>query len=160
MLAPAARVELPVDTVVGVRSVALVDADGEVITLPRRGEPLEVEVEVEAAERVAGLDLAVIILTSDGTRLLDESFSDQENMPELAPGPGRWRVRLRIPPLLRAADYVVTIWLGTETDTFLYRDLLAFQVTPSAADRQDWQVRRRLAQPPVSWSSQRIEGDG
>jgi len=148
-----AHAELPVADGVGVRSVRIVDAHGDTLPGPVRGEPLILELRIAVDEPVRGLDLAVTVMATDGTRVLDEAWSDQPHMPELTPIAGEWLVRLRVPPLLRAADYVVGIWLGTELHTYVHRDVLAFAVAPAPGDRQEWHTRRRAVQPPVQWSS-------
>ena len=156
ILAQADRVELPVEGPVGIRSVALVDDDGNVVQQPRRGQPLSIDLRIVTKEHVPGLDIAVIVLTSDGTRLLDECWTDQPGIPELAPAAGEWEVRLRLPALVLASDYVLSVWLGTETVTFVHRELLAFQVAPLPTDRHEFSSRRRLVAPSVTWSSRQI----
>ena len=156
LLTSSGRIELPVAGPVGVSSVALLDAGGQVVSQPQRGDDLIIEVRLKLLERVPGLDLGVILMTSDGARLLDEAWSDRPDMAALAPSPGEWTVRLEIPPILRAADYAITVWLGTENHTFLFREMLAFQLAPRSSDRLEWQTRVRLVQPSVRWSSRRL----
>ena len=156
ILAQADRVELPVEGPVGIRSVALVDNDGNVVQQPRRGQPLSIDLRLTTTQHIPGLDVAVIVLTSDGTRLLDECWTDQPDIPELAPGAGEWEVRLKLPALVLAADYVLSVWLGTESVTFMHRELLAFQVAPLPTDRHEFSSRRRLVAPAVTWSSRQL----
>jgi len=145
--------ELEVQGDVGVSRAAIVDENGEVVSRPQRGQPLRVEIRVLARRPIPGLDMAIWVVATDGTRLLDEAWSDQADVPEMAPAPGEYAVELCIPPLLRAGDYVLRIWLGTELTTFVDRDLLAFPLAPQPSDRQEWMTRRRLVQPPVTWSA-------
>jgi ABC-type polysaccharide/polyol phosphate transport system ATPase subunit len=156
----ASSAELDVEGDVGVRRVTIVDEQGEVLSRPPRDEPLCVEARVLARRPVPGLDMAVWIVGTDGTRLLDEAWSDQSDVPELAPAPGEYAVRLRVPPLLRAGEYVVGIWLGTEITTFVAQDILSFPIAPLPSDRQEWTTRRRVVQPPVSWSVRSLAGMG
>ncbi len=151
ILSQSGSVELPVEDEVAISSVAITDGEGTSLSRPQRGDPLHVELTIDAARRVPGLDLAVYVLSPDGSRYLDEAWSDQPDIPELAPGPGRYRVRLRVPPVLRAADYVVGVWLGTEHHTYVHREVLPFSVTPRAGDRQEWLMRRRLVHPVATW---------
>lgn len=151
------RVELAVDGDAGVTSVAITDGHGSVLEQPKRSEPLQVEIRLQVPQPIAGLDLAVWILAADGERFLDESWSDQDGMPELAPDGAGYVVRLGIPPVLRAGDYVVGVWLGTELHTYVYQDVLPFTLLPAPDDRQVWVTRPRLVQPPVTWERERID---
>ncbi|MBJ7519152.1 MAG: ATP-binding cassette domain-containing protein [Solirubrobacteraceae bacterium] len=140
-----------VDGDAGVARVAIVDAHGGTAAQPQRGEPLHVEVEIVLARDLPGIDAAIAIDAIDGTRVLEETWSDQHDLPPLASGAGRHVIRLSIPPLLRAGDHLVCVWLGTESETYLYDDLLAFSVLPRADDRQEALSRRRTVQPEVRW---------
>lgn len=154
----ASAAELDVEGEVGVRRAAIIDSRGEVVSRPQRGEPLRVEIRVVARRSVPGLDMGVWLVATDGTRLLDEAWSDQIDMPVLAPAPGEYAVTLQIPPLLRAGEYVLGVWLGTELGTFVDRDLLAFSLAPMPSDRQEWMMRRRVVQPPVTWTERMVGG--
>lgn len=136
----------------GVRRVAIARADGTPGAEPHRGDPLDVIVEIELARDTPGIDLAVAIDAVGGSRVLEETWSDQPGLPVLAETAGVHTARLRIPPLLRAGDYLVHVWLGTELVTYVYDDLLAFSVLPRAGDRQESLTRRRAVQPEVQWS--------
>ena len=149
-------VELAEDGDITIRRVSITDAGGRVIAQPQRGEPVHLEATLVAKKHVPGLDVALYVLSTDGVRLLDEAWSDQPDMPELAPEAGEYLVRLRIPPLLRAGDYVVGVWLGTELQTFVDREALAFSLVPPASDRKGWLARSRLVQPQVVWSSEPV----
>ena len=146
----------PVHGDAGVARVAIVDADGRAIGQPQRGDPLHVELEIELARPMAGLDAAIAIDAIDGTRILEETWSDQPDLPVLADAPGRHVVRLGLPPLLRAGEHLVHVWLGTELTTYVYDDLLAFAVIPRTEDRQEAITRRRTVQPDVRW--ERVSG--
>ncbi|MBJ7328720.1 MAG: ABC transporter ATP-binding protein [Solirubrobacteraceae bacterium] len=142
----------PVAGEASVTRVAVVDETGTVVQQPRRGDALRIEVELAVDRVIPELDLAIAIDALDGTRILEETWSDQLGLPVLAPGPGRQVVRLEIPPLLRSGEHLVNIWLGTELETFLYDHLLAFSVLPDAADRQEAIARRRTVEPAVHWN--------
>lgn len=157
-LTDAGHVDLPVTGPAAIKSVSLLDSVGRLVDQPQRGDQLAVELGLHTTEHVPGLNLTVSLLTSDGTRMIDEAWSDSPDLVELAPGPGEWAVRLAIPPFLRAADYTVSIWLGTESRTFLHREVLTFQVAPLPTDRLEWHARPRSVQPPVTWSRRRLDG--
>lgn len=140
--------------VAGVRRVAIVGPDGRPRPRVVRGEALCVELEIEARNDLPALDAAIAIDAVDGTRILEETWSDQTTLAPLAPGGGRHLVRLELPPLLRAADHVVHVWLGTEHTTYVYDALLQFTVLPRDDDRQEQLTRRRTVQPMARWSSQ------
>jgi ABC-type polysaccharide/polyol phosphate transport system ATPase subunit len=96
---------------IGVRSGAA--GPGAVLM---REDPLSVEIELEVAEDVPGLDLAVYVSDGRSVRILDEALSD------LGSGPlhrGRQRVRLSVPPILNVGDFTVGLWLGTAHEDLL-----------------------------------------
>ena len=81
-----------------------------------RDDPLTVEVELEVAEEVPGLDLAVYLSDARSVRILDEALSDD------GPGrlhQGRQRVRLSVPPMLNVGDFTVGLWIGTAHEELL-----------------------------------------
>jgi hypothetical protein len=77
-------------------------------------------------------------------------------MPRLAPTAGKYVVRLEVPPILPAGDYVFSVWVGTEYADLFYRDALAFSVRPLPDDRQESITRRRLVQAPVRWTREPV----
>lgn len=81
-----------------------------------RGEELRVEVDLELAAEVPGLDLAVFVTTGAGVRVLDEVLSDgaMTRLPR-----GASRISLRVPPVLNVGDFAVGVWLGTPYEEFL-----------------------------------------
>ncbi|HVW18650.1 MAG TPA: ABC transporter ATP-binding protein [Solirubrobacteraceae bacterium] len=137
----------------GISHVALVDDDGGLLRSPPRGEPFSLQARVVTSERVPGLDLTMWLTAADGVRVVSETWSDQPDMPELAPAAGEHVVRLHVPPLLRAGDYTLGLWLGTGSHHFMTDGgALRFTVMPQPGDRQDWLTRSRAVQPEVSWS--------
>lgn len=137
----------------GVRRVALVGADGEPVGRPQRGDPLRIEIELELRRAIAGLDLSVWMTSSSGVRVLDESWSDQVQLPLLPDRAGRHLVTLEVPAMLPAGDYVIGVWLGTELHTYVFEDLLTATVSPRPEDRGEWAARDRVVQPEVRWSA-------
>jgi hypothetical protein len=105
-----------------------------------------------------GCDLGMYMVSGDGTVLLNECWSDQPHLPELLGEQGEYEVRMRIPPILRAGDYVIGLWVGTQHINYFDSEVLAFAVAPLPGDRQEWLSRRRAVQPAVTWSSQQVAG--
>jgi ABC-2 type transport system ATP-binding protein/lipopolysaccharide transport system ATP-binding protein len=144
---------------VGVTHIGLVDDDGAPIARPVRGEPFTIQARVVAATDVPHLDIAMHVVSENGTLVFSETWSDQPDLPQLITGPGEYHVRLRIPPLLRAGDYVLGLWLGSRSSNYFDDDgALGFSVVPQPGDRQEVLARKRAVQPAVGWSSVR-EGD-
>lgn len=83
---------------------------GEPAAVLRRDRPFSLEVRVIVRERLPGIDLAAVVTTLSGVRVLDEALSRRgpANLP-----PGDYTARLEVPPVLRAGDYLVALWLGT-----------------------------------------------
>jgi ABC-2 type transport system ATP-binding protein/lipopolysaccharide transport system ATP-binding protein len=152
----AGEVELDVEGDVGISRIALTDEQGDALQRPQRGDPLGVTVTVVVRRPVPSLDLAVYLLATDGSRILDESWSEQEGFPPLAAEPGEYAVRIVVPPLLRAGDYVLGVWLGTEHTDYHQSETLALSVVPRVDDRQAALTRPRVVQPLVRWSSRRL----
>jgi ABC-2 type transport system ATP-binding protein/lipopolysaccharide transport system ATP-binding protein len=84
--------------------------DGDFGTPLLRDDPFVVEIEFSLTEATLGLDIAVYITNSHGTRVIDEALSDRES-PRLPPG--AYRLRLQVPPVLNVGDYTVGVWIGT-----------------------------------------------
>ena len=152
MLGRSSQSEFTVEREVGVSHVALLDEQGAMLDQPTRGAPFMLQARLVVLEPVPSLDLAIYMIASDGTVMLNEVWSDQRGMPELAAAPGEYLVRLNVPPVLRPDDYVAGLWVGTEQTDFVDRHVLRFSLAPHADDRQEWLSRRRAVQPPVAWT--------
>jgi hypothetical protein len=96
------------------------------------------------------------LVASDGTSVLCERWSDQPGLPELVRAPGEHLVRLRVPALLRAGEYVLGMWLGDAHSVYFDQQALRFSVLPQTGDRQEWLTRPRAVQPQVAWSCERV----
>jgi ABC-2 type transport system ATP-binding protein/lipopolysaccharide transport system ATP-binding protein len=140
----------------GIDQAAITDLQGRPMSQASRDTPFALQARVVTKEAIPGLDLYMFVTKRDGTVLLNESWRDQEGMPRLAPEPGRYVVRMEVPPVLPPGDYVFTLWLGTEYSDFVLREALTFTVQPLPDDRQEAITRRRNVQPPVRWTSQRV----
>jgi ABC-2 type transport system ATP-binding protein/lipopolysaccharide transport system ATP-binding protein len=156
LLDQAGRGEFVVDHEVGVEEAMITDELGRPITQHVREEPFCLQARIVAREPVPDLNLFMWVTSSDGTAMLWEGWYDQPDLPSLAATPGTYIVRLRVPPVLRAGDYVFGIWLGTQYAAFFDREALTFSILPRADDRQESIARRRMIQPQVSWSCERL----
>jgi len=143
-------VELDIDpgSPAGVRSVALVSANGDPSTTFGRDQPLELRLDLEAFRFVPGLDVAVQIFASDGIRVIHEAWLD-ESRPPLPEG--KTLLTFRMPALLAPGRYVVGVRVGDAAGNHQAREALSFEVLPLPADPVDG--RLRITQPPVSWSA-------
>jgi ABC-2 type transport system ATP-binding protein/lipopolysaccharide transport system ATP-binding protein len=81
-----------------------------------RGDAIRILVDFEVHDEVPGLDLAIVITTSSGARVLDELLSDR-GTPHLALG--RYQAELLLPPLLNVGDYTIGLWFGTQHEDFI-----------------------------------------
>lgn len=94
-----------------------VGAEGEPDGRPlMRSDHLRVDIEFEIGDEIPGLDMAILVTTSGGVRILDQLISDTTSMRLPA---GRYRAGLRIPPLLNVGDFSVGVWFGTTHEEFL-----------------------------------------
>jgi len=130
-------------------SVALIDEHGDPVTTLRRDEPLSVRLDCVTTERTLGLDVAIYLVDARGTRILSENLSDAH--PTIGGPPQEFTIDLTIPPLLRAGDYMLGVWLGTETESFFYQELLSFTLLPRPDERDESVRRERIVQPLVDW---------
>ena len=137
-------------------SVAVLDAAGDPIESPRRGEPLQIEFEYELRRPTPTVDLAVYIVNEFGLRVLDEQCSDSG---EHLPTRGRQIVSVWVPPVLRAGDYALGVWIasGYERESLFDAEVLSFTVLPCPDDRQEALDRPRLIQPQVRWRTSSSE---
>lgn len=118
---------------VTLKSIRIVSNDG--VDARRRlimvGDPFRIDIDLEVALEVPGLDIAVLVTTSSGLRLLDELLSDSFTE-RLAMG--SHRVSLPVPPLLNADTYTVGIWIGTRHETFFDQPVSVASFTVHGGD--------------------------
>jgi ABC-type polysaccharide/polyol phosphate transport system ATPase subunit len=122
-----------------------------------RGDPLDVCIRLERDERAASLDLAVYILNSSGTCILDEALSDFDRSAPLTGAATEWEVGLTIPPLLPAGDYVLGVWVGNEYETQFNHEVMRFSLLPRPDDRREAVQRNRVVHPPVQWRTNPVD---
>jgi homopolymeric O-antigen transport system ATP-binding protein len=145
------RVEVPLSagSPVSALSVALVDESGNPVDRLRRDERLRFDIRLGLTDPLPSFDLAIYLLTRDRTQVLSENISDQAIH---IGGPGEFAVRLTIPGVLAAGDYVAGIWLASADGSLVYDEVLEFTLLPRADDRSEAIRRPRLVVPEVSWS--------
>jgi ABC-type polysaccharide/polyol phosphate transport system ATPase subunit len=136
---------------VQVHDVRLEDEKGTRLNRPRRGRALRIALDYSVARRAAGMDVAIWISDRAGTRVIDERWSDREEAVGLG-DVGPHDISLSLPAILPAGDYLIGVWFGSETETFIYTEAFGFHVEPSPSDREESVKRRRAAQPPVQWA--------
>jgi ABC-type polysaccharide/polyol phosphate transport system ATPase subunit len=102
-----------------------------------RGDRLRIEVDFDVTEQTPGLDLALVLTTSAGVRVLDELLSDTAAMRLPV---GRYRAELVVPPLLNVGDYTVGVWFGTQHEEFINEPV----VTPFTVQGSDQQRSERI----------------
>ena len=106
---------------VALASLRMLGASGTATGRIPQDDPVTVEVTLALREPVSGLDLAVSVETTTGTRVLDESLSDMASgTTDVLNAAGRYTVSLTLPPLLMPGEYVVNVWIGTTYETFVW----------------------------------------
>jgi ABC-type polysaccharide/polyol phosphate transport system ATPase subunit len=112
---------LPVykSSAVTVHDIRVLSAEGQEASALMRGDRLRIETVFDVAEEIPGLDLALMVTSSRGIRVIDEVLSDRSSM---RLSPGSYRVSLALPPLLNVGDYTAGVWFGTRFGTS-YEDL-------------------------------------
>ncbi len=127
--------EAPPRGPVSLHSVAVLDPAGAPTDALRRDRPFTVEAELTLHEAVPGFDLALSLSSLGGTRILEEALSCQADQ-VMDGAPGRYRVRLTVPSLLRAGDYFLSLWAGSPYtgDLIWEESALAFRLEGNPAD--------------------------
>ena len=114
-----------------------------------RGDAMKIVVGFDVHEEVPGLDLAIMITTSSGARVLDELLSDRET-PRFALG--CYQAELSLPPLLNLGDYTVGLWFGTQHDDFINQPVAA----PFTVHGSDRHRSERILVLDVPFTVQRL----
>ncbi len=116
-----------------------------------RGDRIHVAVDFTVLEEVPGLDLAVVITTSRGARVLDELLSDTSDMRLPV---GDYRAEVSVPALLNAGDYTAGVWLGTQHEDFVDQPVVA----PFSVHGSDQNRSERLLVLGLPFSVRRLTG--
>jgi ABC-type polysaccharide/polyol phosphate transport system ATPase subunit len=132
-------------------SVALTDERGAQVDAPVRDRPFAIRVRFLVRREVGGVDVGVSLMTRNGTRVLEESWSDRTQGVAPAEGIGIWDVSMLVPPVLAANDYAVGVSIDSPYQRFADDEVLTFQLWPRPDDRRELSDRNRLVQPEVTW---------
>lgn len=128
---------------VSLRSVGVLNPEGECTSVLRRDQPFIVEVTFVLRSPVPDLNMAISVQTLRGVRVLDEALADQSPSP--LESLGEYVARLKVPPLLNAGDYVVGIWLGTDFETYAWvEEAVSLRLEGAVNGRPDRVVQLRL----------------
>jgi ABC-type polysaccharide/polyol phosphate transport system ATPase subunit len=147
------QVEFPSDDAKEVQlvSVGLTDEDGAQVDAPIRDRPFAIRVRFVVRCEVGGVDVGVSLMTRNGTRVLEENWSDRSQGVAPAEGTGIWDVSMLVPPVLAANDYAVGVSIASPYQRFADEEVLTFQLWPRPDDRRELSDRNRLVQPEVTW---------
>jgi ABC-2 type transport system ATP-binding protein/lipopolysaccharide transport system ATP-binding protein len=119
----------------------------------QREVPIELHLRIQLRGNVRNLDVAVWIEDAGGARIIDDAWSDySSDEPEIF-GDGSRQLRVRIPGVLPAGDYVVGAWIGSRFDEIFDGALTRLAVVPQPGDRAEPVRRRRAIQPRCTWTS-------
>ena len=151
--APRAQIALAPHSPIQRLSSGRVDEAGAPGESPLRDRPLSFELRFDVTSRQTALDVAVYLLNDANVRVLNENLSDHGTQ---LGDPGSHAVRLTIPPVLPAGDYVAGVWMGTQdTTSLVYEEVFRFSLLPRPDDRDESVRRARAVQPIVSWAVSR-----
>ena len=144
---------------VQVLSASLTDEAGQVLDAPERGAPLTLAVRIVVREPLPLVDIGLAVSDRRGIRVLEEVWgADTGGVLSVERAPQEIDVRMTIPPVLPAGDYVLVAWAGSSYDTFLEDEVLRFRVWPRPDDSTRMIDRDRVAQPAVDWDLRLVGG--
>jgi ABC-2 type transport system ATP-binding protein/lipopolysaccharide transport system ATP-binding protein len=138
---------------VTLESVAVTDPGGHPMQVVRRRDPFAVRVVFTTRRPLPDLDVAVYLISRQGTHALDECWSDTERPPASAAGPGRFEAVVTLAPRLAPGEYQLGVWIGSavaDDETHVHRDVLNLRIWPEPGDKEDAE-RRRIVQPDATW---------
>jgi ABC-type polysaccharide/polyol phosphate transport system ATPase subunit len=136
--------------------ITLADSEGSPIDAARRDRSFSVHARLIARRPVRGLDVAIYFRDRQGIQVLCEKWSDTGNRITCTDPPTEYELALTIPPSLAAGEYIVGLWIGTESEEFVYQETLPIRILPRADDYDEAIRRNRIVQPGVEW---RLESD-
>ena len=131
-------------------NLEIISEDGQPISTPRRDLPLRIRILLRVVEREPRLDVAVYVVDSRGRRVIDDALSDHAT-PTLGHEAGLRTVVITIPPILRAVEYGLGLWIGTPGDDYLDREVITFELAPRPDDASASLRRERVVVPAVRW---------
>ncbi len=130
-------------------SVELLTRGGASDWAVRRNQPITLVLRYSLRESVFPLDASLYLSTPSGARTVNENASDTGN--PLPASPGRYELRLTIPPVLEAGEYVVGAWIGTDEVSFVHQDLGKLSVLPLSTDSTG--LRHGLVRSQIEWTA-------
>jgi ABC-2 type transport system ATP-binding protein/lipopolysaccharide transport system ATP-binding protein len=139
--------------------VSVLDSSGRLLTSVRRDQGFAVQIRFTVRDPFPGLDVAIILTDSHGVRLMDDARSDWESEEPLAGAPGRYVATVAFPAVLKPGRYGITVWIGSQHEVAVEREVLVLTVEPRRDDPQELIERPRVMQPRVRWSVQREPQD-
>jgi ABC-type polysaccharide/polyol phosphate transport system ATPase subunit len=107
------------DRPVQLLGLAVSEPGGAPTNVLDRDAGIHLSFEMDVGQAGAGSDMSVIIATTRGTRIIDAAVSDDGLRLDR---PGRYRLHLRVPPLLTAGEYSVTVWVGTPYEDYVWEE--------------------------------------
>jgi ABC-2 type transport system ATP-binding protein/lipopolysaccharide transport system ATP-binding protein len=132
-------------------SVGLTDEHGSQVDAPVRDQPFAIRVRFVVRRNVGGVDVGLSLMTRNGTRVLEENWSDRNQGSAPAGGTGVWDVSMLVPPVLAANDYAVAVSIASPYQRFVEEEVLTFQLWPRPDERREVSDRNRIVQPQVAW---------
>ena len=134
-----------------VHSVTTTNESGAVAAVLQRERPFTVDVDFTIRTDGPPVDFALYVMTERGTRVLDETLSDTvDRRPSL---PGRYHVRMSMPPVLNVGSYSIGVWCGSTFEQYLDEPTATrFTLEGSDLDRPD-----RLVVLELPWSVDQID---
>jgi hypothetical protein len=149
------RFETESTTPVTLQRVAIRDRHERPATSQHRDQPLQVCMLLTVAEQVPGLDFAISLIDDAGTRVIYDARSDWSEGAGLGGKPGTYEVAATVPPVLTAGRYALEVWIGSEHETLIEKEVMTMRIHPRADDLLEWTERPRVVQPRVAWSVHR-----
>lgn len=142
---------------VALTQLVIQDAGRRVLTSIRRGEPLTIMFRFELRERHPDLNLGVWLTNREGNKVIEDAYLDWSPH-ALAGEPGAYEAQVTVPGLLVPGRYTLGLWMGTEYQDLLDREVMTFGIEPRPDDRQKWIERPRLVQPRLEWDVRQERG--
>jgi ABC-type polysaccharide/polyol phosphate transport system ATPase subunit len=133
-----------------VTSVAVTDRAGDALATPVRGEPFSLHMQIEVRERVPALDVGFYLTDSLGLRVLEDVLRSGIPDSPLGQHQGTYDLRIDVPALLRADEYLVGIYVYSGDDWYQEEEPLRFRVRAAASDSDDG--LRPAVRPALDWS--------
>jgi ABC-2 type transport system ATP-binding protein/lipopolysaccharide transport system ATP-binding protein len=148
----AAEFAADADARVSLEGVAVLDASGGVLTAVRRDLGFAIQIRFAVRDPFPGLDAAILLTDEAGVRIVDDARSDWAPEGALAGAPGRYVATVAFPPVLTPGRYAVEVWIGSEHETGVQREVLVLPVEPRRDDPQELIERPRAVQPRTEWT--------